>query len=76
MVHFAIEELHKPNDRPLLPCHPKDLIGIAMDKAEYLGAPARLTEELLSWAWDTYFVSLEIEAGMKRSDAQQGVRNG
>jgi len=69
MVHFMIEELHKPNQRPLLPCHPKDLIGIAMDKAEYLGGPARLTEDLLRWAWDTYFVSMDVEAGMKRSDA-------
>jgi hypothetical protein len=69
MVHFTIEELHKPNDRPLLPCHPKDLIGIAMDKAEYLGGPAKLTEELLSWAWDTYFVSMDIDAGMKRTNA-------
>jgi len=69
IVHYVIEELHKPNGRPLLPCHPKDLIGIAMDKADYLGGPARLTEELLSWAWDTYFVSMEIEPGIKRSDA-------
>jgi hypothetical protein len=69
IVHYTIEELHKPNRRPLLPCHPKDLIGIAMDKADYLGAPSRLTEELLNWAWDTYFVSMDIEAGMKRPEA-------
>jgi hypothetical protein len=40
-----------------------------MDKAEYLGGPAKLTEELLSWAWDTYFVSMDIDAGMKRTNA-------
>lgn len=76
IVHFAIEELHKPNERPLLPCHPRDLIGIAMDKAEYLGAPARLTEELLGWAWDTYFVAMDKEAGMPGRGAREGVGNG
>lgn len=69
IVHYVIEQLHKPNQRPLLPCHPKDLIGIAMDKAEYIGAPSRLSEELLDWAWDTYFISLDIEGGMQTSDA-------
>ena len=72
IVHYMIEELHKPNQKPLLPCHPKDLIGIAIDKAVYRGAPAKLTEELLSWAWDTYFVSLNTEAGMSRTAAEIG----
>ena len=46
-------------DMPLLPCHPRDLIGIALDKAAYLGSPNQLTPELLTWAWDTYFVSMQ-----------------
>lgn len=76
IVAYVIEELHKPNERPLLPCHPKDLIGIAMDKALYTGAPARLTEELLNWAWDTYFVSVDSNQTMGRTLSKQGVNNG
>ena len=76
IVHYVIEELHRPNRKPLLPCHPADLIGIANDKALYLDAPAILTEELLRWAWDTYFVALNSETDMERKVAQQGVRNG
>ncbi len=77
LVHYVINELHGRDDKPLLPCHPKDLIGIAMDKARFTGAGNELTEELLDWAWDTYFVSMEREAGMKRvGAAQQGVEHG
>jgi hypothetical protein len=67
LVHYAIDELHERDARPLLPCHPKDLIGIAMDKAVYTGAPNELTKELLDWAWDVYFVSLDKSSGMQRA---------
>ncbi|MGW8369652.1 MAG: AAA family ATPase [Gammaproteobacteria bacterium] len=76
LVRYVIDELHNTHDKPLLPCHPKDLIGIAMDKAAYTGAPNKLTQELIDWAWETYFVSMEREAGMKRTAAQKGVSNG
>jgi hypothetical protein len=59
LVLFVLDELHARREMPLLPCHPRDLIGIALDKAEYLGTPNVLTPELLAWAWDTYFVSLD-----------------
>ena len=38
LVRFVIDELHARRDVPLLPCHPRDLIGIALDKAAYLGS--------------------------------------
>lgn len=59
LVQFVIDELHERRGIPLLPCHPQDLIGIALDKAAYLGSPNELTPELLAWAWDTYFVSMD-----------------
>jgi hypothetical protein len=49
--------------RSMLPCHPRDLLGIAQDKAMYLGTPTVLTKELLDWAWDSYFVKLEQQEG-------------
>ena len=60
---------------PLLPCHPKDLVEIALDKAAYIGQPKQLTDELLTWAWDTYFVSLD-EAGARPMRWAQGENNG
>jgi hypothetical protein len=62
LVDYVVDELHGGRDVPLLPCHPRDLIDIALDKAAYLGSPNVLTPELLTWAWDTYFVSKDSAA--------------
>lgn len=59
---FVIDELHATDKKPLLPCHPRDLIGIALDLATFEGAVNRLTPELMRRAWHNYFVKLDAEA--------------
>jgi len=54
-----IRELHDKYQVPLLPCHPRDLIGIALDRAAFLGENAGLSRDSLQWAWDNYFVRLD-----------------
>jgi hypothetical protein len=75
LVRFVVDELHERRNVPLLPCHPRDLLGIALDKAAYLGSPGQLTPELLTWAWDTYFVSMNV-AGAQAMRRKPGVENG
>jgi len=75
IVSFMIEELHGRNNTPLLPCHPKDLINIAIDKAAYLGSELKLTRELLEWAWETYFVSLTKTPRHTNRVFAEGVEN-
>jgi hypothetical protein len=43
----------------LLPCHPRDLLNIALNMGTYLGQPNSVTIERVSAAWATYFVQLE-----------------
>lgn len=58
VVDFVLHDLHGRHGVPLLPCHPRDLLGMALDRAAYLGIPADdLDTEALSWAWDNYFLS-------------------
>lgn len=59
VLRYAIDELHAKHQKPLLPCHPRDLLGMAVDQAEYAGAPRVVTKELLHAAWNSYFVRLE-----------------
>lgn len=54
-VDFMLDHLHGRSGVPLLPCHPRDLIGLAMDYQRYNGQ-AELTEEALVRAWQNYFV--------------------
>ncbi|MDC0663751.1 AAA family ATPase [Marinobacter sp. SS21] len=54
-VAFMLEQMHGPSGVPLLPCHPRDLIGLATDYLRYRGE-AELTRKALIRAWQNYFV--------------------
>jgi hypothetical protein len=56
VVDYVVRELHAPRGVPLLPCHPRDLLGMAVDRLTYAGAESVITPETLLWAWDNYFV--------------------
>jgi hypothetical protein len=55
LVDYAIDVLHRRSQVPLLPCHPRDLLGMALDRIAYLQA-GELDEISLRWAWDSYFL--------------------
>lgn len=56
LCEFAIRHLHVPNKVPLLPCHPADLVDMAIERMEYMEGTAELDEATLRWAWKNYFV--------------------
>lgn len=57
VCQFVVDALHGPAGTPLLPCHPRDLIGMAIDRLEYLGQDSQLSADALRWAWENYFVN-------------------
>jgi len=59
ICQFMIDSLYAPRGTALLPCHPRDLIGMALDRAAYLDDGNRLSASALHWAWDNYFVNDE-----------------
>ncbi len=50
---------HKQENRPLVPCLPKDLLGLINDQCKYQGVAKVATEERLNIAWETYFINIE-----------------
>jgi len=62
LIDYLIGELHGKAETPLKPCHPRDLLGIAMDRVRYRNQPRALTRALLDFAWDSYFVSVSSAA--------------
>ena len=58
LVDYVIEQLHRRHHVPLLPCHPRDLLGMAADRSTYLGR-ARVDKDTLRWAWENYFLHSE-----------------
>ena len=59
VLDFVFRELHAVHGVALLPCHPRDLLGMAVDYAVYSDEPRRVTKRHMQWAWDNYFVSVE-----------------
>jgi len=59
ILQYVLNDLHHAERVELLPCHPRDLLGIAVDLATYMGEPRRLTKHQMRWAWRNYFVSLK-----------------
>jgi hypothetical protein len=51
-----ILELYRQENRPLLPCQPRDLLGLVTDQCRYEGVTNQVTSERLERAWNSYFV--------------------
>jgi len=63
LVEFAITELHGRRRVDMLPCHPRDLLNMALDRLQYEESDAGIDRELLSWVWDNYFLQSEVNHG-------------
>jgi predicted ATPase with chaperone activity len=59
VLDFVINDLHARNQVSLLPCHPRDLLGMAVDHAIYEDNSRNVSIDHLRWAWDNYFVSVD-----------------
>ena len=56
LVDFAIAQLYGKHGAELLPCHPRDLLNMVVDRLRYEQSDAVVDRELLTWAWDNYFL--------------------
>lgn len=53
---FTVNELHRNDGVPLLPCHPRDLLSIAAERSAYEGHNGSVDRDTMRWAWNNYFV--------------------
>ncbi len=70
VLAHTVEKLHLRENRPMLACHPRDLLGMALDQARYLGQGDALTVEMIESAWRSYFVQPGFDAGKHEYAAQ------
>jgi len=74
VFNFVIHELYGEHQIPLLPCHPRDLLGIAVDQAAYHGQTKTITKEHMKWAWKNYFVLSAPGSDSRYSPSNDGGR--
>ena len=58
LLDYLIKEHYMKEQKPMLPCHPRDLIGLALDMVHYKDEKAEITPELIRSAWQSYFVRM------------------
>ncbi|ACJ29393.1 ATPase [Shewanella piezotolerans WP3] len=54
-LHLLID-YHKRYEKPLIPCYPRDLLGIMSDQISFMEFESVVTPSLIDSAWSIYFV--------------------
>lgn len=60
LLRYVLQGLYEAEGMPLVPCHPRDLLGMALDRQRYLDGSGPLSPSELEWAWHNYFVQLDF----------------
>jgi len=60
LVRYVLQRLYASEGMPLVPCHPRDLLNMALDRQRYMGGSGSLSPQDLEWAWHNYFVQLDF----------------
>ncbi|MGI9285754.1 MAG: AAA family ATPase [Pseudomonadales bacterium] len=58
LLQYLLQQHYVRERKALLPCHPRDLLGIAKDLLVYEDSEPVLSREKLDAAWRSYFVEL------------------
>ena len=58
ILNYLFREHYQEKQEPMLPCHPRDLIGLALDMLRYRDNKPELNPDTLRAAWDSYFVRM------------------
>ena len=56
LLGYVLTKLYPAARRPLLACHPRDLICMALDKSAYDERGSQFNTDDLRWAWANYFL--------------------
>ena len=61
VFEHLVRNHHQREQRPLLACYSRDLLGQIRDFARYEGAEPQLTPQAIDRAWDNYFIASRQE---------------
>lgn len=59
LLSLLIDELYPNSGMPMLACHPRDLLSLAVDYVSYTDAV--MDETAIRWAWDNYNLADTLE---------------
>ncbi|MCL1095274.1 AAA family ATPase [Shewanella kaireitica] len=56
VFQYLLIEFHQRYNKPLIPCYPRDLLGIMSDQISFMEFESVVTPSLIDSAWSIYFV--------------------
>lgn len=56
MYQHLVNDYHYLLEKPLIPCYPRDLLGIMADQISFMELEPVVTKTLIAEAWSIYFV--------------------
>ncbi len=56
VYQHLLQQYHQRENRLLMPCYPRDILGIIADKVKFLALKPEVTEQMIRSAWSIYFV--------------------
>jgi hypothetical protein len=74
LLNYVLTKLYPASRRPLLACHPRDLICMSLDKAAYDERGGQFNINDLNWAWGNYFLSNDDRGGAASDEVIRGER--
>ncbi len=69
---FVVKELYSTDRHPMLPCHPRDLLSMAVDRAAYRSEEKIVKAEHMGWAWQNYFASAKPRNNASNGSTKYG----
>lgn len=58
MLAYVLEHFYGRHKVPLVPCYPRDLLGLVVDYCHYHDKALAVTRENIGTAWENYFIHL------------------
>ncbi len=59
MVDYVLDKYYRQAGRALRGCHPRDILQLVVDQAQFLNCEATMSKELMDEACESYFVHME-----------------
>lgn len=72
IIDYVLNNLYAVTEIPMLPCHPRDLIDMALNHHAYVYGERKLSAESLLKAWENYFINIEAVDNEKSAYSYNG----
>ncbi len=76
MVDYVLDKYYRRTGRAMRGCHPRDILQLVVDQAQFLNCEPEMNRKLLDEACESYFVHMEGDEAQARGGENKGGASG